>query len=478
MNYVLDILKRIDLQTMAGIRRILGIDLTDDMVRIVELEKQGGYLNKYAPKFKATKAYYRRFSAGASMEAKAEETKTFLISCGITTTHAVSSVRTLGVKTLRVSLPANAENTDEWIRENYERLLKIHLPLSQLSYGFEIIDLNESGTRVEITFVRNSDIESYRSFFKNVGLTLIALGAGTRDAANAVVTGEMDDRVDSFLLVFGDSSELTVTRFDHGQRGGSEHLVVNDAQDVLKAVAGLKFDPANADIPIRVAGSIDFTSDEGGYTIARPFGLQSEETLAAGLAVKGFIPEISPVSFLSSQEKEHLSGLMYKSLATRVALTLGLIVVFLLSFQLLASSLIQYKTETLDEHLASAGPDYTVVSLLQRDVERLERRLTGTTLHKSSMARTIHELASAVPDNVWLYKLQVLADGNRLPAISLFGYSTSNEKVAAFLKRLAEVCSEPNLVRSSLPLQSETLVPVVAGRVPLLTFEIKAEGKH
>src|SRR5437867_678327 len=149
MKPIGEILRSLDLQRLAGVNRILGVDLADDIVRIVELEKKGGPLNKYAVRMSPVCAYYRQFTTGATLEKKAQQTKELLVACGITTTYAVSSVRTLGVRSLVAHTPPHVDNLDEWIRENHERLLKLPVPLTQVSFDYEVINTSESSISVE-----------------------------------------------------------------------------------------------------------------------------------------------------------------------------------------------------------------------------------------------------------------------------------------------------------------------------------------
>ena len=180
MNQMREALKRIDVQRIAGIRRILGVDLGDGAVRIVELEKEGGLLNKYGSRFKPVQYVTCHFRNDASVEEKSIQTADLIRSHGITTRYAVGTVRSRGVKTIVATIPQHASRIQEWIEENFEKLLRVPLPASEVSYDYEVLGYSDTGTQIEITFVRNPDLDLLRSYFQNAGLKLLALGGGTR----------------------------------------------------------------------------------------------------------------------------------------------------------------------------------------------------------------------------------------------------------------------------------------------------------
>jgi hypothetical protein len=457
MNHLPKLANSIDIQRIAGIKRVLGIDLTDELVRIVELENLGSGANKYAAKFYSIKASYHRFKEGSSLEQKVQDTRECIASCGFSTRYAISSIRTLGIRTIVATLPTATESIGEWIQENYERLIGFSLPISQLSFGYEVIESTETETRLEVTFVKNSDMAWYRDFFEKAGLTLLSLGAATRDAANGfIVEGSKD-----FSLAFVDSSMISVTRFSYGARQATQQIPISDDQSALDTLNKFHQDSNHSSTPLYIAGEISPELENTELSLNGPLGLRSEETLAAGLAVKGFLPEISPINFLTSGDKENVSRLIYKSLTHRAAIILGTVLMLLLSLQLVASWIIQNKIETAEQRLSAAGPEYTRMSVLQRDVDFLRRKFEGANPARSHLAKTLHDLASATPENVWLYRLQLVND---------------NRSAQTYLKKLRSICREASLVRSSLPLQSETMVPVRRTKDPMITFEAKALG--
>ncbi len=477
MYRLLEILKRIDFQKLAGIGRILGVDLTGDMIRIVELEKKGGWLNRYASTLKSLNAFTCRFDSGATENEKVAQTRELIRSHEITATYAVGSVRTHGVKTVVASIPATVDRIDEWIKENFESLLRLPLSTREVAYDFEIIESTEHVTRVEITFVRNSDVEQYVSFFQKIGLTLIALGAGTRDAINGFVIDGLPVKDEGVSLAFVDLPVLSVTHLTNGKRDDIRQVSLHDDADVPGAMAKLQSEKPYTASTFIIAGSVGDEFRGGNYALAGPFGLGAEYVLAAGLGVKGFFPQTSPVNVLPGNELDQASRQMYTSLRNRVVLALGSILILLLGLEFVASSLIQSKLDSVQGQLASSGPEYAALALLQRDVEGLERKLSDATSSRTSVAKTLHNIAGATPGNVWLHKLQLSSERGGKQRICLFGYSTSNDGVAVFLKQLQQICSDVDLVRSSVPLQSETFLPASTGKIPFMTFEIMAVGK-
>ena len=278
--------------------------------------------------------------------------------------------------------------------------------------------------------------------------------------------------------MFIDPPVCSVTRLNRGRRGVIREVYLQGNDDVHNAIAELTSSKDQGNSTVCMTGLIDSGIQADDWLLVNPFGLPSEYALAGGLAVKGFLPELSPMNFLSKGERENNSVAMYKSVTNRVALFLSSIMIFLLALQLTATWLIQSRMEAVQEQIASVAPEYSSLAMLRRDVEHLEMKLAGSSGSRTYVAETLHDIAAATPENVWLYRLQASHAHGESQQISLYGYSTSNDAITLFLKQLQLVCSDVRLVRSSLPLQSETFIPATIGSSSFMTFEIKATGRN
>src|SRR5713101_6022027 len=103
-------LHHIDLRRLAGIRRVLGVDLTDSRARIVELERKGNPFNRFKPKFTVRKSLTIDFDTNSDVAGRAETLRSLLRQQEITTPFAVTSVQSLGIKIVISTLTSDARN--------------------------------------------------------------------------------------------------------------------------------------------------------------------------------------------------------------------------------------------------------------------------------------------------------------------------------------------------------------------------------
>jgi len=481
-----NLLRRIDTVRLAGIRRLVGVDLTEGGARIVELERRGSVFNRFKSAFEAVASLSVEFTSERTILEKAANVRGRLRAEGITSRYAISSVRSLGVKVISATVPSSADDMDEWIREHYEKLLKLPLSLRDVSFRHDILETNESGTVVEVTFVRNSDLEEYRTFFRSAGLELIALGAGTRDVFNTLYVAEPTILEEDATVVYVAENTMSVTPMKKGRRAASKQFAIG-REDNLDNILSDSLRPGRgSDDKLIVAGEAHSRLSSHAGRAMKPFRLSAEFALAAGLAIKGFLPEISPVEFLEEQEKSRFAAAVYRSLTQRTVLALGSVIILLLITQMVASIYIRSAIDQLDEQLVSSGTAYSQIALLEQQVKSLEGKLQGGEglPGGTNFARVLHDLAAATTESLWLYKFSVNAMERRQARLSLGGYAKANEDVAGFLKKLqfSGLCSEVKLVRlgspGQLPSASEPVLPLQARRASLVTFEINATVKE
>jgi len=174
----------IDYRHISGLSKILGIDITDQGVFVVELKRRYSIQNRFQASYHVENAFSIEFTPETSLTQRAEQLKQKLIEIKCKTTYTVSSLQTLGVRTIEAFVPASASSNEEWIRDNQEKLLRVPVSANEIISVYEELEKREEGTRLAISFAKVDDIKKYRLFFQQAGLQLLSLGAGTRDAAN------------------------------------------------------------------------------------------------------------------------------------------------------------------------------------------------------------------------------------------------------------------------------------------------------
>jgi hypothetical protein len=457
-------MNHINLRQLAGVNRVLGIDLAENCVRIVEVEERIVPLRKSQSRFHVRNHFVLEFDPVEEWLKKADLLKQKLTELGIRTRYAATSIRSLGVKVVETIIPSGIHTVDEWITENQEKLLRIPLSSGSIAHCAEILEQNDSGMRVEITFVRREEIERWQSFFRTTGLELIALGAGTRDASN-VMTLEKDfgEKEEKFLFVADDSAN--VTEFIQGRRNRSYQVVApftqTQQEEALVFVSGEKAIKANL-------------SDAH---IIQPLGLSPDYCLSVGLALKALNPDLSPTNLLPEAETNRVEVNFHKSLFQRAVLFSGAVLIALLIIPFTLETYLNWRSNKLDEQLLANGSSYTELKLLETQTRDLEKQLTeaNTSIRSSHTAKLLHNIASASPEGLWLYKIKLDTETKGKSKLSLFGYTLKSEKVTDYLKNLNGLGYEASLIRSGNPQQNETLIPL---RKDAVTFEIATQMKN
>src|SRR5437867_4036186 len=132
------VLRNIDIRKFAGIRTLIGIDLTDSRARIVQLERKGNLFNKFKPTFNVLKFLSCEFEEGSSLEERADNLRALLANNKLETKLAVSTIESPAIRVKTVAVPIDS-NIDEWIEEHLQKILNVPLSIDQLIYRYEIV---------------------------------------------------------------------------------------------------------------------------------------------------------------------------------------------------------------------------------------------------------------------------------------------------------------------------------------------------
>jgi hypothetical protein len=457
-------MNHISLHQLAGANRVLGVDLTDNCIRVVEVEERIVAFQKSQSRFNVRNHFTLEFNPAEEWLKRAELLKQKLNELGIRTRYVATCIRSLGVKVVETIISSGIHTIDEWITENQEKLLRIPLRSGSIAHCAEILERTDAGARVEITFVRREEIERYQSFFRTAGLELIALGAGTRDASNVMVLEKnFGEKEEKFLFVADDS--ISVTEFIQGRRDHLYQAVTPFSQKQPE------------EVPVFVSGENAIKANLADAQLIQPLGLSPEYCLPVGLALKALNPELSPTNLLPTEETNRITLNFHKSLFQKAVLFSGAILIALLIIPFTLETYLNWRSNKLDEQLLANGSSYTELTLLETQTRDLEKQLTesNTSIRSSHTAKLLYNIASASPEGLWLYKIKLESDKKEISKLSLFGYTLRNEKVTDYLKNLNGLGYEANLIRSGNPQQNETLIPL---RKDAITFEIATQLKN
>jgi Tfp pilus assembly protein PilN len=175
---------------LSGIRSVLGIDLDENGLRAVELRSRGGLLNKYHSEYEVVNAFSVEFEKALTSEEKGNRLARELQERKIKTRFCVSSINSTTARTVTAEIPsdvpvASPEDVETWIREKYEKFIRVPIQLSELAFAYEILPSADSQPRrCKISFVRESERQEYTSLFAAARLHLLNLGLSDSNPSN------------------------------------------------------------------------------------------------------------------------------------------------------------------------------------------------------------------------------------------------------------------------------------------------------
>jgi len=467
------VLKNLDVRRIVGIKSMLGIDLTEERVRVVLVRKKGSIFNRYTGRYEALSSFAIDFQPNEPLEQKAIRLRELLVQKGIRSKYAVSSLQSTGVKSVTAAIPAGTKDLHNWINDNLERMLGLPIAPHEVSYGYEILTSSDAGMTVQITFARNTEQDRLKNFCQIAGLELVDIGGKDRDALNALFVSKGHSAQGDLVFVHCSRDWALLDLVHGGKIKISKSISLGEDQQTIER----SFNGQLKELPPFVfAGDVPERWKQNALTILNPLGLATEYTLAVGLAVKGFVSDISPMSLSSPQDKVQFEAFVYKSLFQRVTIALGALLILLLMVSSLLNLHYQSQIDQAEQELLASNASQTEVAVLEKRVKELSGQIKGGdgVSMRTNVAGTLRAIAKATPQELWLYKLTASSDGKASYQLNIKGYTTAADKVTDFLKALDQFTKDARLIRSGSPLQSENLLPVGNKGLQFTTFEIRA----
>jgi Tfp pilus assembly protein PilN len=440
-------LQRLDFARLAGIRSVLGLDLDGTSARIVAVQKRGNLLDKYKARYSAGAPLCCTFPPGATAETKGATIKEALASRRIQTRHCVATIRSLGVRTVTAQVPASVHDMGEWIGEHAAKLLKIPVALSELDLRWSVLESSPSGSLLEVTFVRKTDLEEVREIVKAAGLIMLHLGAGVGDVLNALFVSEPSIAEQDLTVAFVEGQKVTLVPLSRAKRKAMVTYPNGLDEPTRKSFE------EKAGGELLWAGARSFAEILPQDKELKPYNLTPDYALATGLALKGFLPGLHLVDFLTEAECEEATVRLWQMGFKRTAIALGSLLFLLLTLHVAASMALTHLNEQAETEVSSSQDVLREVEGLREKVQALEAQVESsqTGASQGNLSRVLHELAGSVPASVRIDRLQAEAgqEQNELH-LTLSLSVRSQEAVTTFMKQLEQAgFSAVTLIRLS-----------------------------
>ncbi len=483
-------IQQINLLRLSGINSIIGIDLYRNRVRVVEVRTHGGILNKFAAKYAVSRHITVDFPDNTSAAKRGNLLFEALKKNGIKTRFSVSTVRSSNSRVVTADMPVEAADTiskeeiENWIRENYQKLIRVPIPLQDLAFDFQIISQTLDSIRIEVAFVRTSDRDGILELLHSAGLQVLLLTIGSRSAELGFLSTKVLPENGNLSFVFAGEDGITCTDYQRRNPIGEQSNILRRntrTTSLGEVIASLTKDAGEAD-SIFVSGPAATEPVPPQASVWEPLGLPSEYSLAVGLAVQGFL-YVSPITghellidFLPEKAKYASLEQLDKSLFRVASITMGAIFFVLLGLQFGLQTYVKNESARLDGKLQDIGPVYSEVRQLKRQVDALKVQLSGEDVMRDrpSVARALHEIAASTPKGVWLYKLIYSYSDTTGTRVDIRGYSRTNEGAADYLSGLqaSRFFYGVRVIRVGAPTQLELASFASAEQKSFVTFEV------
>lgn len=169
-------LRRINTLKLSGIKAILGIDVCEDGISLVELKCSGSVFNKFQTRYKVVSSSVIEFDQEYTAEEKGQRLASELKDREVRTRFCSAGIRSDTARTIVVDVPTDVEDIKTWIAENHERFIRVPIPLSELAFSYELSVQEGQSRRCKISFIRETERKEFVSLIATAGLYLLSLG--------------------------------------------------------------------------------------------------------------------------------------------------------------------------------------------------------------------------------------------------------------------------------------------------------------
>jgi hypothetical protein len=449
---------RLDLQRLSGVRSVLGIDLSETQARIVQVERKGNPVDRLKARFVPRCSFLCDLEPGRSPEEKGICLKEQLISRGLIGSYAVVGIHGRGVRTVRATIPGGTTDIQAWIRDHAEKLLRLPVQAGELTFRFAAIESEGENSVFEVTFVRRGELEAAALLAKSAGLELLALEPGVDSLLLAMLLGGGAEAPHEAKILYCDGPDSWVLDYKEGRKSSSRHAPLSEGH--LEAGGEESSLASHHDRPLTepralIAGSFKCNERPPSSRPLEAFGLPAECALAAGLALHGLLKMSFEATSLVPDCRRRYEEKLYGSLWKRAVLAVGGTIFLMLALLAGGSAFLEWRIGQTEKEIASAGPLYEELRTLENAITSLKSRLRGggATMRRSNAVKTLHEIASLLPQGLWFTKVEMNAGVLGEAELQIHGFARSHQEVSEFLRSLerSSLTRGVRLVRSGAP---------------------------
>ena len=286
------------------------------------------------------------------------------------------------------------------------------------------------------------------------------------DCVNPLFFARDIDRAEPLSFLFRGDGGTTLYSIENG--------TVVSSYPVLSA----ELQPDDGGRKLILAGA----AGQGGSEVFSPFGLPTEYTLAAGLAIRGFLPEMQAVNLVPQQELAIIMECVSKRLFYRLVLACGGFLLALLLAQSILAIYMDGRRDLAEDSLLASSSSRSDLSVLEKQNRAVKNELAmlESDTARSNLAIVLHDIARMVPEGVWLYKITVTGTENSGDLISISGYSGDGRKIAEFVRLLERESRLRNvrIVRSGLPAYGENVTAISRKISTPFTFTVSLTARR
>ncbi len=482
---------------MIGILNILkytstGLDIGKGIVRAVVLEK---FFNK----FQVSEFGKESYSPDSEEEISLAIRRLF-DRMKIIPSEVVINYRGRDVQTRVMELPVlPANELDCRLREEIKKLFSLSIDVSNWYISYHIQRRTEEKCMLTVSFCKPDGIDRLVKIVEKAGLTPIMIGAEILDIflGFSLDWEDLFEQNYCFINRNKDNFEYCLV-----EKGNPVFMDNADSLDMISHTIKTWEEEQSTTISNIIFTGLEFTNEDLdkvkisgvdkkiGYPLVScsKERIDPEYAAAAGLAVKGFFPQLNTIDLLPGSRKKQLFQQREKKKSQKIIIGAGSLLLLIIFFLQGYTFFLSRKLSELQEQRMLLGKSIAVVEEAEREQQKLQKiyyHIQQLSNKRSNFSELLYEISKSTPKLVWLYELTAEPDQSdegkteniKVTTIIIRGLSYNETKTAEFLQNLEnlQLLHKVRLSATRRLSAQEVWKRTKLRRIPLIQFTMQAE---